>query len=146
MTPEMVDLARQNASQSGVKNAEFRIGEIEHLPVADGSVDVIISNCVINLSEDKDAVFTEAYRVLRKGGRMLISDMMAEGLPSEVREDLTSWAGCIGGAIPLMEYNSKIKAAGFTDLEVLENSEYPKELISARAREIVRAMFSYSLL
>jgi len=130
MTPEMIDLARSNASQSGLDNVEFRLGEIEHLPVADGSVDVIISNCVINLSTDKDAVFKEAYRVLKKGGRILVSDVMAEGLPKEVREDLTSWAQCVGGALALNDYTNKIKAAGFKEVDIVSNSEYSKEFIT----------------
>jgi len=129
MTPEMIDLARQNARKVGAGNVEFRLGEIEHLPVADGSVDVIISNCVINLSPEKEAVFKEAYRVLRSGGRLLVSDMMVEGLPDEVRKNFTAWASCIGGAIKLDDYLAKIREAGFTGLEVLKNDEYSRQLV-----------------
>jgi arsenite methyltransferase len=129
MTPEMIDLARTNAGKSELSNVDFRLGEIEHLPVADASVDVIISNCVINLSSDKDAVFREAYRVLRKG-RMLVSDVVADRLPDEVRENYTSWAQCVGGAIPLAEYTQKIRDAGFRSVEVVKSEEYSKEFIS----------------
>jgi ubiquinone/menaquinone biosynthesis C-methylase UbiE len=130
MTPEMIDLAQKNAGQSGLSNVEFRLGEIEHLPVADESVDVIISNCVINLSTDKDAVFREAYRVLKRGGRMLVSDVIADRLPKEVRENFSSWAQCVGGAISITEYTQKIRKVGFTRVEVLNNKEYSKEFIS----------------
>ncbi|MCJ7732257.1 arsenite methyltransferase [Candidatus Bathyarchaeota archaeon] len=129
MTPDMIELARRNAGESGLENVEFRLGEIEHLPVADDSVDVVISNCVINLSIDKDAVFREAYRALRRGGRIVVSDIMADGLPSELKEDMTSWAGCVGGAMPLGEYVAKIKAAGFSRVEVIANSDYPHDFL-----------------
>lgn len=129
MTPEMIDLARENSRQSGLKNVEFRLGEIEHLPVANESVDVVISNCVINLSTDKDQVFREAYRVLRKDGRMLVSDIMADGLPDEVRGNFSTWAQCVGGAIGLEEYLRKIRVAGFAKVEVVSSSEYSKELV-----------------
>jgi len=133
MTPEMIELARKNAEESGLKNVEFRLGEIEHLPVTDNSVDVVISNCVINLSEDKDAVFKEAYRVLKKGGRVVVSDIMAEGLPNEIKEDMISWSGCLGGAIPLTDYMSKMAGAGLVNVEVLNNTEYSKEMITNSA-------------
>jgi ubiquinone/menaquinone biosynthesis C-methylase UbiE/N-acetylglutamate synthase-like GNAT family acetyltransferase len=128
MTPEMIDTARQNACKSGVKNVEFRLGEIEHLPVADESVDVIISNCVINLSPDKGQVFREAHRVLRRGGRMLVSDMMTSGLPEEVKKNVSLWAECVGGAIELDEYMHGIKAAGF-EVELVKEEDYSKEFI-----------------
>ncbi len=129
MTPEMIDLARENAEKGKIFNVEFRLGEIEHLPVADGTVDVIISNCVINLSERKEQVFKEAYRVLKKGGRLLVSDMMVKGLPDEVRRNLSLWASCIGGAIELEAYTDAIREAGFTKIEVVNNTEYPLETI-----------------
>lgn len=129
MTPEMIDVARANARKAKVKNAEFRLGEIEHLPVADESVDVIISNCVINLSPEKDQVFKEAYRVLKNGGRILVSDMMASGLPEEVKKNLSLWASCIGGAVELDEYLSKIKSAGFKEVEVVNKEEYSRDFI-----------------
>jgi arsenite methyltransferase len=130
MTPEMIDLARENASRSGLTNVEFRLGEIEHLPVADESVDIIISNCVINLSTDKDSVFKEAYRVLKRGGRILVSDVMAEGLPDKVRKSFVAWSQCVGGAIPLGEYTKKIRDVGFSNVEVLNNSEYSSEFVN----------------
>lgn len=129
MTPEMIDVARENASNSEKENVEFRLGEIEHLPVADQSVDAIISNCVINLSPEKEQVFKEAYRVLKQGGRMLVSDMMTSGLPEEARKNITLWASCVGGAIELEEYLNNIRAAGFTEVEVINKEEYSNELI-----------------
>jgi ubiquinone/menaquinone biosynthesis C-methylase UbiE len=131
MTPDMVALARNNQIESGLDNVEFRLGEIEHLPVADESVDVVISNCVINLSTDKDAVFKEAYRALRSGGRLVVSDIMAKGIPGEARENLAVWAGCIGGAISIEEYTSKIREAGFRDLKVVANTPYARELLDS---------------
>jgi arsenite methyltransferase len=129
MTPEMIDTARANARKGKVRNVEFRLGEIEHLPVADESVDAIISNCVINLSPEKQEVFNEAYRVLKKGGRILVSDMMASGLPEEVKKNLSLWASCIGGAVELDDYLSKIKSAGFKEVEVVNKEEYSREFI-----------------
>jgi len=130
MTPEMIDLARENAEKAKLPNVEFRLGEIEHLPVADKSVDLIISNCVINLSTDKDAVFREAYRALRKGGRILVSDIMAEGLPDKARKSLVTWAHCVGGAIPLKEYVGKIREAGFSRVEVINDAPYSSDFVS----------------
>jgi arsenite methyltransferase len=129
MTPEMIETARRNARKSGLKNVEFRLGEIEHLPVPDESVDVIISNCVINLSPEKDKVFSEAYRVLRKGGRMQVSDMMASGIPDQIKKDMSIWASCVGGAIELQEYLNMIKAAGFNDVKVVNEEEYSRDMI-----------------
>jgi len=122
MTPEMIKLARMNADKMGVKNVEFRQGEMEKMPVDSESVDVIISNCVINLSPDKDAVFREAFRVLKPGGRLCVSDMVTHGeLPESVRQDLTQWACCIGGAIDEKAYLQKIRDAGFNKPKVVEN-------------------------
>lgn len=119
MTPEMLDRARANAQRLGVTNVEFRLGEIEHLPVADASVDVIISNCVINLSPDKPAVFREAFRVLKPGGRLSVSDILAERpLPETLRADLESWASCVSGAVPAADYVAALEAAGFVDVRV----------------------------
>jgi arsenite methyltransferase len=131
MTPEMIETARRNAEKTGLKNVEFRLGEIEHLPVSDKSVDIIISNCVINLSPEKDQVFREAYRVLKKGGRMQISDMMASGIPDQLRKDISLWASCVGGAIKLEEYINKIKAAGFSEVEVVNEEVYSKDVIES---------------
>jgi len=114
MTPEMIQLARENAQKIGASNVEFRLGEMEHMPVEDNSVDVIISNCVSNLSPDKDAVFREALRVLKPGGRLCISDIVLLGeLPKEIKESLEQWAGCIAGALSEKIYLDKICAAGF---------------------------------
>ena len=119
MTPEMVWLARENAGKLGASNVEFRLGEMEHMPVESGSADVIISNCVINLSPDKDAVFQEAWRVLKPGGRLCVSDIVLKGeLPPEIKENLDQWAGCIAGAIRLEDYVRKIRAAGFAQVDV----------------------------
>lgn len=120
MTPEMVLLAQRNAKKVGATNVEFRYGEMEDIPLPDESVDVIISNCVINLSPDKDAVFREAYRVLRPGGRISISDIVLYGeLPPAIRERPEAWAGCVAGALQESEYLEKLRAAGFEKVEVL---------------------------
>jgi SAM-dependent methyltransferase len=120
MTPDMIKLARRNARRIGATNVDFRYGEMEDIPLPDESVDVIISNCVINLSPDKDAVFAEAYRVLRPDGRMSISDIVVDGeLPPSVRDRLDAWAGCIAGALDESDYLSKIRTAGFEGVEVL---------------------------
>jgi SAM-dependent methyltransferase len=125
MTPEMVALARKNAQRLGASNVEFRLGEIEHLPFPDASVDVVISNCVINLSPDKDRVFREAFRVLRPGGRLQVSDIVwLREPPSEVRRDLEAWAGCIAGALLESEYRAKLAAAGFAGIQSTW-TEYP---------------------
>ncbi len=119
MTPEMVLLARENVAKLGLKNVEFRLAEIEAMPVESGTVDVIISNCVINLSPDKDAVFREAMRVLRPGGRFMVSDIvLVDELPREVVENPEAWAACVSGAMPKDEYLGKIEAAGFTGIHV----------------------------
>lgn len=114
MTPEMIEKARANAHKGGIANVEFRLGEIEHLPVEDGTVDVIISNCVINLSDDKPGVFREMFRVLKKGGRVSISDIaLRRELPPEVRTSIEAYVGCVAGAILLGEYKSMMAAVGF---------------------------------
>lgn len=119
MTPEMLSRARRNAVKGGYSNVEFRLGEIEHLPVADRSVDVIISNCVINLSPDKKQVFRDAFRVLRPGGRLAISDMVSTApLPAAMKDDLALHAGCVAGATPVDELKSVLADAGFSQIEV----------------------------
>jgi SAM-dependent methyltransferase len=122
MTKEMVDKAKGIARNYGYHNVEFSLGEMEKLPVRDESVDVIISNCVINLSPDKSKVFQEAYRVLKPKGRLIVSDMVSEGaLPDEIKGDPDAWAGCIAGALEQQEYLEKIKKAGFEDVEVVSS-------------------------
>jgi SAM-dependent methyltransferase len=119
MTDEMLALARENQRKAGATNVEFLKGTIERLPLPSNSVDVIISNCVINLSTDKDAVFREAFRVLRPGGRLAVSDVVVRGaVPADVRRGMELWVGCIAGALEETEYLSKLRAAGFTDVEL----------------------------
>jgi arsenite methyltransferase len=131
MTPEMVARARQNAGKAGLANVEFRLGEIEHLPVADGSVDAILSNCVINLAIDKDSVFREAHRVLKSGGRLAISDVVAlRPIPPEVQRDLNLYTGCLAGAASAGELKALLAAAGFHDVRV----EIDQEATAAMAR------------
>jgi arsenite methyltransferase len=124
VTPAMVEKARENAEKGHYQNVEFRLGEIESLPVEDNSIDIIISNCVINLSPDKLATFKEALRVLRPNGRILISDVVTEGeLPEDVRRSFDAWAGCIAGALKKQEYLDTIKKAGFRGVMIV--GEHP---------------------
>jgi len=120
MTDEMLALARENQRKAGATNVEFLKGTIEAIPLPDNSIDVVISNCVINLSSDKDAVLREAFRVLKPGGRFAVSDVVVRGgdVPSEVRRSMELWVGCIAGALDEAEYASKLRAAGFADVEV----------------------------
>ncbi|MFC1966361.1 arsenite methyltransferase [Chloroflexota bacterium] len=130
MTPEMIQLARQNTQKIGASNVKFRLGEMEHMPISDNSIDVIISNCVINLSPDKDAVFNEAYRVLKPGGRLCVSDIvLLEELPKETKENLEQWAGCIAGALPQSKYLDKIRSAGFKNMEVVDSTGWVSKRI-----------------
>jgi N-acetylglutamate synthase-like GNAT family acetyltransferase/2-polyprenyl-3-methyl-5-hydroxy-6-metoxy-1,4-benzoquinol methylase len=133
MTPEMLRRAEANAAAAGQTNVEFRLGEAERLPVTDASVDWIISNCVINLSPDKPAVFREIHRVLRPGGRLLISDVVAEGLPEPVRADLTAWSSCLAGAISEGQYVAGLAAAGFADVRVVSRLPYEAGQVAALA-------------
>jgi len=119
MTDEMLALARENQRKSGVQNVEFLKGEIEHIPLPDNSVDVIISNCVINLSADKDKVFREAFRVLKPGGRLAVSDVVVRGdVPAQVRRSMELWVGCIAGALQSSDYTAKLSGAGFDAIEI----------------------------
>jgi SAM-dependent methyltransferase len=124
MTPEMVSRARQNAAQGGYRNTEFRLGEIEHLPLADATVDVIISNCVINLSPDKPRVFAEAYRVLKPGGRLAIADVVAFAvLPDAAQQDMALYTGCIAGASLVSEVEAMLRERGFEQIRITPKDE-----------------------
>jgi arsenite methyltransferase len=129
MTDDMLALARENQRRSGIENVEFLKGEIEHIPLPDNSVDVIISNCVINLSADKDRVLAEAFRVLKPGGRFAVSDVVMRGddVPLEVRKSMELWIGCVAGALEEGEYRTKLIAAGFTDTGVEPTRVYRAE-------------------
>lgn len=128
MTDDMLALARENQKKSGVENVEFLKGEIEHIPLPDNSVDVIISNCVINLSGDKDQVLREAFRVLKPGGRVAVSDVVTKGdVPEEVRKSMLLWVGCIAGALQDRDYIAKLAAAGFAAIEIEPTRVYDIE-------------------
>ena len=136
MTDEMLALARQNQSEAGVSNVEFLKGEIEAIPLPDSSVDVIISNCVINLSGDKDRVLSEAFRVLKPGGRFAVSDVVVRGpVPAEIRRSIELWVGCVAGAMEESEYVSKLERQGFTAVSVEPTRIYD----ISEAREFLRA-------
>jgi len=131
MTPKMLDLARANAKKMGVHNVEFRYGYIEDIPLSDASVDVIISNCVINLSADKGAVFRDTYRVLKAGGIINISDIVTYGsLPDVLTQELSAWAGCISGALDEEVYLEKMREAGFHKIKITERKYYPPNMIA----------------
>ncbi len=126
MTPEMLDRARENVRQGNYQNVEFRLGEIENLPVADNSVNVIISNCVINLSQDKPKVFKEAFRVLKPGGRLMVSDIvLLADLPQEIMTSIEAYVGCIAGASKKSDYLDAIRATGFQDIKVVGETVFP---------------------
>jgi arsenite methyltransferase len=142
MTPEMLSTARENARRLSCANVEFRLGEIEHLPVADNSVDVIISNCVINLSPDKEAVFNEAFRVLKPGGRLAIADVVATALfPEEARQDMALWSACASGAALIDDLQRMLRDVGFVDIRIQprdESREMIREWVpGSRAEEYV---------
>ena len=125
MTDEMLALANENKRKAGIDNVEFLRGEIEHIPLPDNSVDVVISNCVINLSADKDRVLRETFRVLKPGGRIAVSDVVTRGeMPEEIRKSVMLWVGCVAGALEENEYRSKLAAAGFEGIEVEETRVY----------------------
>jgi len=128
MTDDMLALARENQKKAGLENVEFLKGEIESIPLPDASVDVIISNCVINLSDDKDRVLREAFRVLKPGGRFAVSDVVVRGeVPEEIRRSMLLWVGCIAGALSDSDYQSKLKAAGFQQIEIEPTRVYSLE-------------------
>jgi len=126
MTPEMLEKARENARKGDYRNVEFRLGEIENLPAADNSIDVIISNCVINLSPDKRRVFQEAFRVLKPGGRVMVSDIvLLKELPDFIRSSITAYVGCVAGASLKNDYLSAISGAGFKRVKVVDETSFP---------------------
>jgi ubiquinone/menaquinone biosynthesis C-methylase UbiE len=128
MTPEMVEKARENGEKGKYKNVEFRLGEIEHLPAADSSVDIIISNCVINLAPDKNNVFMEAFRVLKPGGRLMISDIvLLKELPDSIKSSIEAYVGCVSGAVMKDKYIGAIKEAGFKEVRIIDETSFPYE-------------------
>lgn len=133
MTPDMVSKARRNAAtfqeRTGLRNVEFRLGEIEHLPVADGSVDAVISNCVVNLSPDKPQVWREVYRVFKPGGRIAVSDLaLLKPLPAAVRKSVEALVGCVAGAVLVSETEAMLKAAGFSDIVLARKTGYVESM------------------
>jgi ubiquinone/menaquinone biosynthesis C-methylase UbiE len=141
MTDEMLALARENQKRSGIENVEFLKGEIENIPLPDDSVDVIISNCVINLSADKDSVLREAFRVLKPGGRFAVSDVVVHGeVPAEVQRSMELWVGCIAGALKDSEYQEKLARAGFENIDIeptrVYNIEDARQFLSAEGMDV----------
>lgn len=141
MTDEMLALARENQKKAGLENAEFLKGEIENIPLPDNSVDVIISNCVINLSADKDRVLKEALRVLKPGGRFAVSDVVVRGdVPAEIRKNMELWIGCIAGALSDSDYRSKLADAGFEQIEIEPTRVYDiedaRQFLAAKGMDI----------
>ncbi len=131
MTPEMIEKARENARKGNYTNVEFRLGEIENLPVADNSVDIVISNCVINLAPDKRKVFTEAFRALKPGGRLMVSDIvLLKELPDFIRNSIEAYIGCVSGAIMRDEYIGAIKTAGFQEVRIIDETSFPIECMA----------------
>ncbi len=141
MTAEMLDRARENARKGNYENVEFRLGEIENLPVGDNEVDVIISNCVINLSPNKKRVFQEAFRVLRPGGKLMVSDIvLLKELPVEIRNSAAAYIGCVAGAVTKKEYLEAVQTAGFEQAKVMGEAAFSAELLASdpTAREIAK--------
>lgn len=128
MTPEMIEKARENSRRGGYENVEFRLGEIENLPTADNSVGVIISNCVVNLSPEKDRVFREAFRVLKPNGRLMVSDIvLLKELPDSIKKSVAAYIGCVAGAALKDEYMANIKAAGFKEVTIVDETSFPSD-------------------
>ena len=143
MTPSMLEKANANKAKMGIENVEFRKGQIEDLPVDDNSINIIMSNCVINLAPDKSAVFSEAFRVLKPGGRMSISDIVTEGDFSEaMRADATKWAGCVSGAIDVRDYTQLMKDVGFVDVEVVDKVDSDERGVVVDPQEGIPRIFS----
>lgn len=136
MTDEMLELANRNKEKIGAKNVEFIKGYIENIPLPDESVDVVTSNCVINLTENKEVALREAYRVLKKGGRLAIADIVElKAVPDEIRKSVQMWVGCISGALSVAEYERILKKVGFTNVEITPVNIYTKEIIRSIAEE-----------
>ena len=147
MTPEMIAKAKENAKKGKYPNVEFRLGEIEKLPVEDNSIDVIISNCVINLSPDKEEVFKEAHRVLKSSGRLMISDLvLAKDLPKELKDSVEAYVGCLAGAIRKDEYLKLITMAGFQHVKVISESSYPVDAMFNDLKSAQDAIVSIKVL
>jgi len=143
MTPEMLDKARTNLGKSKHKNVEFRLGEIENLPIADNTANVIISNCVINLSPNKQQVFSEAFRVLKPNGRLMISDMvLLKEIPDAIKKNVEAYIGCIAGAEQKTAYIGKIKEAGFKDVQIVQETTLPFEVLvsDATAQQVMKKL------
>ena len=131
MTPDMVEKARENARKENFTNVEFRLGEIENLPAADNSVDIVISNCVINLSPEKARVFREAFRVLKPGGRLMISDIvLLKELPEFIRKNVEAYVSCLSGAVMKDKYLQLIRKAGFQNIEIIDESFFPIDFMT----------------
>ncbi|NYT02477.1 MAG: arsenite methyltransferase [Methanosarcinales archaeon] len=131
MTPEMIEKARRNSSRAGFANVEFRLGELESLPLEDGEVDVIISNCVINLVPDKEQVFREAFRVLKPGGRIMVSDIvLLAPLPDFIRDSVDGYVGCVSGAVMKDQYLEAIRSAGFQYVQIVDESAFPLDCLA----------------
>jgi SAM-dependent methyltransferase len=136
MTPEMIERARSSAKRLKIQNVEFRQGYLENLPVDPNSIDVIISNCVINLAPDKSRAFVEAFRVLKPGGKFAVSDIVIDGpLPNSIRENLSAWAGCVAGTVEAKDYVAMMEAVGFTNISVMPVF-FDKETIDSAIREM----------
>lgn len=134
MTPEMIDKARENARMNDYENVEFRLGEIENIPAADDSVDAIISNCVINLSPDKDRVFNEAFRVLKSGGRLMVSDIvLLKELPESIKNSAAAYTGCVAGAMMKDEYLEAVRQAGFNEVTVIDETSFNADCCTDQA-------------
>ncbi len=147
MTPEMIQKAKENARAGNYGNVEFRQGEIDNIPAAANSIDVVISNCVINLAPDKGRVFKEAFRVLKPGGRLMVSDIvLLKELPDGVKNSIGAYIGCLCGAVMKDEYLNSIKIAGFSDIEVVDEFSYPFDLIAndSTAKAVIE-YFNFSI-
>ena len=143
MTAEMIDRAQHNAEKGGYENVEFRLGKIEHLPLADQTVDVVLSNCVINLSPDKEQVFQEAFRTLKPGGRLMVSDIvLLRPLPGFIKTCMEAYVACLAGAATREDYLDAIQAAGFSDIEIVEETAVPVDLVinDSLTRTIVKGL------